>query len=171
MKIRRWLASITTVAVLGSIGTVAIATPASASSFGPFRVINVYSGLCVEVPDTTYDYVQLELGYCDDHYNEYFQLFDAGLDWMYYFKPPWNWYCMDVLAWSVAPDAPIFQWGCTQSPNQKFIVHFVSQYERKIENQYSGLCVRTAYNSPGSPLIQGYCNDGNALWFLQQVYP
>ena len=163
MRIRRHIAGLLAALVVGAVGATAVATPASAASLGPFRIVH-NSGFCLEVPEGNYGwYTQLRLAPCHSYAYQQFTLVETGVPWQFYIQT-YHWYCLDVGSWSTAPDARIVQWPCSWTPNQRFQAISVNAYEWKLQAEHSGYCMRVHYPGLGQGTVQGYCNDTNALW-------
>lgn len=172
MRIRRYVAGLVAALVMGMVGAVAVAAPASAASVGPVRIVHSASGLCVGAPmgSSTW-YAAMSLAPCGSRYfHQQYYLDETGLQpWQFYIRNSYNWLCADVGSWRMTPEAPIVQYGCTHSANQRFLVAFATPYERKLQVEHSGMCARVGYAYTGAPLVQGYCNDQAALWWFQNV--
>ena len=164
MKIRRIIATALTALVMGTIGALAVSTPASAETVGPFRIVHNYSNLCVEVPGGTHTwYTQVQLGPCDYYAYQTYHLVETGNPWQFYIRA-YQYLCLDVGSWSQAPDAPIVQWLCTGTPNQRFLAVSIEPGVWKLQAEHSGMCLRVNSAYVGAGVVQGYCNDINALW-------
>lgn len=157
--------------LLGTVGAVALASPASAWVYGPFQLQHV-SGYCLEAPSGPSGFgQQLTLNYCGgpSSHNQHFTLNDTNIagSWNYVFQVEGSAYCITPGDADLY-NSTIVTWTCNTS-SSKFIWHLgfpngegVPEH-RNLSNNYNGLCIDNYSASPGA-----YVRDLNCItsgWF------
>ncbi len=177
MKVRQRVGALLVAVLMGVGGAVALESPASASSYGPYRIVHS-SGYCLEVPNYSYSWgEQLRLNYCgggDTLYNQFFNFDDAYSAWHYFIRPPYNWYCITPGNVSLL-NSTIIQWGCDGGNNSHIwwlgFPNGTNSPDRQLVNNQSGHCLRVDSAYQGAYPVQGYCDGTAMIWRLVQVYP
>ncbi len=178
MKFRSKITRFLVVLFAAVSGLAATASPASATSYGPFWIVHA-SGWCLEVPNTSYYYgEQLKLAECGSNtqYNQFFHLDDTPeFNYHYYIRPPYNWYCLTPGDASLL-NSTIIQWGCDFSANRyKWVLQTMSwssnPTDRSLMNVASGYCLRVDLAYIGAYVRQGVCNNNwSSTWHIVPVY-
>lgn len=169
--VRRWLAGVLTAAVIGTLGAVALSSPASANPtwYGPYRVYNSYSGLCMVVPGGSFQNgLTLETGLC--YYQnpvKFFYFVSTDVLYVYNIVPEHDTSkCADTYPTTYTADGAVRQYTCDSTGGQKWYLATVGENLHKLQSTESGYCLRSYTLSAGSSMVQGYCNDHNAIWSL-----
>lgn len=168
--IRRWLAGALAAVLVGTLGAAIPSSPASAAtSYGPYRIYNSYSGLCVTVPGgSSQGGLAWETYYCNYQAPvKYFYLVTTNVTGVYQIAPEHDTtLCADTYPATYTFNGVVRQYLCDSSGGQKWLLSYVGDNLAKFQNVESGYCLRSYDLALGSTMVQGYCNDHNAIWSL-----
>ncbi len=166
MRLQRRIAAIVGTLLLGIVGAIALEAPASAATYGPYKLVHA-SGYCLEVPNSSYNYgEQLRLNYCTGAPNQRFWFEDAGYDWAYFIHPAHSGYCI-VPGVSSLVDSTVIQWPCNYQTGQVWILGFGQQYgSRTLYHPYSGMCAGVNYAYAGAYVRENGCAGSYRTWTL-----
>ena len=158
-------------AVVGTLGAVVPSSSASAETRATdsYRIYNSYSGLCVEVPGaSTQVGVTWKTNYCNfQTSNQYFFLYNTSVQDVYNIGPEYDMtLCADTYPAVYTFDGQVKQYTCDSTGSQKWLLVVVGTNLVKFQSIESGYCLRSYTLSAGSNMVQGYCNDHNAIWSL-----
>lgn len=114
MKLHVRIVALIIAMLAGLAGAVAVSSPAQAYDYGPFKLVNQVTGLCLEVPNGSMAFgEQLKIGVCGPAgtWHQMFYFSDAGPAFHYFIRPANNWWCL------IPGNASLFrstvvQWGC-----------------------------------------------------------
>jgi hypothetical protein len=170
MNIRR-IGALLAAAVLGVGGAVALATPAAASTYGPFQLRHS-SQYCLEVPSADAG-AQLIISYCGGSgtHSQHFRFEDTGGGpWQYFIHTEYNNMCL-------MPGAPglynstIIQWPCGGLDGQHWILGFPNEQPnlRNLYNIYKGYCADNLQDLPFTYVKQMNCYPEG--WFVLTSMP
>lgn len=113
LKLKRTLATAVVAFVLSAVGIFALAGPAQAYDYGPFKMVNIATGLCLEVPHGSMTMnEQLTISICGPTptwYQEFYYT-DACCAWHYFVRPGHNLWC--ITPGVAVAGSTIVQWGC-----------------------------------------------------------
>lgn len=115
MRIRRRIGAALVATVLGLVGAVALSSPAQASDWGPYKLVQATSGLCLEVPNGSMVFgEQLTLGVCGPTptwYQEFWFTDAASYNYHYFLRPGHNLWCLRPGSLATF-NSTIIQWAC-----------------------------------------------------------
>lgn len=164
MKLQRRIIGIIGALLVGIVGTVALATPASAGTYVHPLVNN--SGLCLDVPGfSTQPGVQLILSSCNGGSNQTFLFDDAGGAWLYNIRPSHNPSMCLVPGNADLFNSTIIQWPCDRGIRQRWYLGF-GMWDRILVNSHSGWCAGVNFAFSGAYVTQASCKGANRIWSL-----
>jgi hypothetical protein len=163
MKLQRKIVGITGALLMGIVGAVALATPASAGTYR--HQLQNASGLCLEAPGNGRN-VQLILNTCTGAANQQFDFIDAGYNWAYFLQPASSGLCL-IPGVSNLYDSTVVLWDCNWSRAQVWFLDFGSAPgTRALRNSYSGYCLGVRYAYAGAMVRQNECSANWRLWYV-----
>jgi ricin-type beta-trefoil lectin protein len=112
--IKRKVTGIATAVLLSASLTLALPSPASAATLGPYRIIASGTNQCLDVRDVSLSNgAYLQLYHCLPYqYNQQFYLYEAGRTWRFQIVAAHSGKCLDVKDVSQSNGAHIQQWDC-----------------------------------------------------------
>ena len=156
------------VSLLAAIGAIVVATPASASVWGPFYIHNLYIAYCIDVPNASFAAgEQLKLtDVCSTATTYYFIDTDLVNPNQYFIQVIFNGYYIQPGA-PLLYNSTIIQWEPSPSIEQRWHTIAVAGGGFWIQNLYSGYCLKAESLSPGAYIRQGTCvNDHYTVWWI-----
>lgn len=162
MKTRTRVAAFFVALLTAMTGLLAVATPASAGVYGPFRLYNTYAGQCAQVNGLNY---VLYLATCNQYSNyQYWSFYDTGVDFEYWIYDEWSGRC-------VAPFGPnkgdgVIEAVCNYSSN--FQKWSTSAHTNGICNVSTGYCLAYYWSqTPPKNVVGEEWLYGPSTWQLQ----
>lgn len=172
MKIRTRITAVTIAVVLGVAGAVAVSSPAQAYDYGPFKLVNQATGLCLEVPNGSMTMgEQLKIASCGPAgtWRQMFYFSDASGAFRYFVRPAHNWWCL-VPGNASLYRSTVIQWSCDwgnsnevfyvlapggQGPNDPRLLVTSNGFYLQPENTTAGAYVRQGTIAcSGAPLLE-----------------
>ena len=161
MKIKQRVGALLVATLLGLGLAVSLATPAAATDYGPFKLVNMVSNLCLEVPNgSMVKGEQLKIGVCGPAGTWYqtFYFTDACCAWHYFIRPGHNWWCLAPGSAGLF-NSTIIQWDCNWGDGNE--VFFLQTPEGTGPNDPRVLTTaRGYYLQPESASTDAYVRQG-----------
>jgi len=163
MKLQRKVVGIVGALLIGIVGAVVFAAPASAGTYR--HQLQNASGYCLEIPSNTRN-AQLILNTCTGAANQQFDFIDAGSNWAYFLRPAGSGFCL-VPGVAGLFDSTIVLWDCSWSGPQVWYLDFGwASGTRALRNSYNGWCIGVQYAYAGAMVRQDNCADNWRLWYV-----
>lgn len=125
MKLRTRVTALTVAVFVGFAGAVAVSSSAQAYDYGPFKLVNQATQLCLEVPNGSMTFgEQLKIATCGPSgtWRQMFYFSDAGSAFHYFIRPAHNWWCL-IPGNASLYRSTIIQWSCDwANSNEVFYV-------------------------------------------------
>ncbi|GIF65641.1 hypothetical protein Ais01nite_36760 [Asanoa ishikariensis] len=154
---RRLFRSVLALVVLVTAAVVLPQSPAAAEVRGPWQIQGIQSRKCVDVPNGTFNNVQLTIYTCKDKGNQLFyiqEIYNGEYN-------IWNIQtgkCLTVLNAETTNNTPVIQYACNIGLNELWTL----PADLTIRNVKSGKCLTVQNNGTanGAKLLQFTCNGG-----------
>jgi len=178
MKVRARVGAALTTVLLAVVGAVALASPASAASYGPYELKHGRSGLCLEAPTSNLNQ-QLILNYCGGpaSHNEHFIFDDSGTGaYQYFVRLEGTSYCLvpgnadlfgsTVVLWPCDYGSYRFVWylGFPRETDHD-VRNLMNMYTVQHNAPASGWCIDSTNSNAGVYVTMRGCY-GDGFWWL-----
>jgi hypothetical protein len=169
MKIRARVGAVLTATLLGVVGAAALASPASAATYGPYQLTH-QSFFCMEAPTSNLGQ-QVILNYCGGpaSHNQHINFEDSGTGaYQYFLHVEGSAYCL-VPGNADLYNSTIVLWTCDYS-SSRFIWYLGFPREtnlnaRSLQNIYNALCMDSKTSTAGVYVRMNFCS-GESYWYL-----